>query len=116
MIKINETNVTIMSMNMDASIAFYESIGFTLKKRWDDFYAMLEAPGLTIGIHPSDEKVEATEQVSIGLMVDSAEEAKKLLISLKIKHSYDDGESGIYLHFNDPDGTAIYFTQPMWNY
>jgi hypothetical protein len=37
------------------------------------------------------------------------------LDKLKINHkSDDDGKSGIYCHFKDPDGTALYFVQPKW--
>ena len=50
---IKDTNVTIMVKDMDASIAFYQSIGFTVKARWGAHYARITAPGITIGLHPS---------------------------------------------------------------
>lgn len=114
MIRINETNVTIMVKSMDASIAFYESIGFSLKNRWDNHYAMLETTGMTIGLHPDDGESQAGNKISLGLMIDKAEEAKALLDKLGINYEYADGKSGIYLHFEDPDGTVLYFTQPKW--
>lgn len=114
MITINETNVTIMVKDMDASIRFYESIGLTLQNRWDNHYAMIGCKGLTIGIHPGGEGA-GSGGVSIGLMIDKAEEAKALLDANGIRYSYEDGKSGIYLYFQDPDGTEIYFTEPKWS-
>jgi catechol 2,3-dioxygenase-like lactoylglutathione lyase family enzyme len=52
MIKINETNVTIMVRNLDESIKFYESIGLKLKQRWGNHYAMFVVKGITLGLHP----------------------------------------------------------------
>jgi hypothetical protein len=114
MIKINETNVTIMVKNMNTSIGFYENIGFEIKNRWGDHYAMLTTAGLTIGIHPSSGETTGSGNVSIGLMIDNIEDAKKILESNKIKFEMLDDKSGIYLNFADPDGTVIYFTQPKW--
>jgi catechol 2,3-dioxygenase-like lactoylglutathione lyase family enzyme len=114
--KINESNVTIMVTDMNKSIDFYKSIGFELKNRWEDHYAMLTATGITIGLHPGREKdSEPNENISIGLMVDKASEARELLEKNKIAFKLEDGKSGIYLHFKDPDGTIIYFTEPKWN-
>ena len=115
MLKINESNVTIMVADMDKAILFYESIGFELKNRWDDHYAMLSSTGITIGLHPGREgAIKEDSHISIGLMIDKADEAKGLLESNNIPYKFDDGKSGIYLHFRDPDGTLIYFTQPKW--
>ncbi|HWY98775.1 MAG TPA: VOC family protein [Bacteroidia bacterium] len=114
MLKITETNVTLMVMNLDKSIHFYESIGLKLKQRWENHYAMIETTGLTIGLHPSEKPVKPSTQMSIGFMVDDIKEAKAILVKNKIVYSEDDGKSGIYLHFQDLDGTALYFTQPKW--
>lgn len=114
MIKITETNVTIMVTNMNSSIEFYQSLGFEIKNRWGDHYAMLTTTGLTLGIHPSDGKTKGSGNVSIGLMVDDINEAKGLLEKNKISFQHHDDKSGIYLNFTDPDGTIIYYTQPKW--
>lgn len=116
MIKINETNVTIMVTDMDKAISFYEAIGLTLKQRWDNNYAMMTAPGLTIGLHPSAEDNTSSGSVSIGFMIDTIEEATAILDKNNIPHKdEDDGKSGIYLHFKDPFGTILYFVKPKWN-
>ena len=47
--QLSSSNVTLMVGDMDRSIAFYESIGLKLKQRWNNHYAMLEGPGITLG-------------------------------------------------------------------
>jgi len=114
MIKITETNVTIMVQDMNKSISFYENLGFEIKNRWGDHYAMLTTTGLTLGIHPAKEPSTGSGNVSIGLMVDDANEAKVLLEKNNIRFEHHDDKSGIYLNFKDPDGTVVYYTQPKW--
>ncbi len=114
MIKINETNVTIMVKNLDESIKFYESIGLTLKQRWDNHYAMVVTKGITIGLHPSDKKEPNSGTISIGFMVDSLATASAMLETNHITVRQDEGKSGRYLYFNDLDGTMLYFVEPEW--
>ncbi|MEP6948876.1 MAG: VOC family protein [Ginsengibacter sp.] len=115
MIAIKETNVTIMVTDMDKAVSFYESIGLALKQRRDNHYAMMTARGITIGLHPSEKADTNSGSVSIGFMINTIDEAKTLLDTNKIAHtSEDDGNSGVYLHFKDPFGTALYFVQPKW--
>jgi len=114
MIKINSHNITIMVKDMDKSIQFYESIGLTLKQRWDNNYAMVETAGLTIGIHPGGDDQSGSGTVSIGFMIDDINDAKALLEKNGLTGKFEDGKSGTYIHFNDPDGTVIYFVQPKW--
>ncbi len=100
---------------MDKAISFYEGIGLTIKNRWGDHYAMLVAAGITLGIHPSDGKENTSGSVSIGFMIDDISEAKDLLSKAGISYDFqDDGKSGEYLHFNDLDGTILYFVKPKW--
>jgi predicted enzyme related to lactoylglutathione lyase len=114
--KINDSNVTIMVKNMDKAISFYENIGLKIKARWGDHYAMMTANGVTLGIHPANGKAKRSSgTVSIGFMIKDITEAEKLLKKNKIKcKGQNDGKSGIYLHFKDPDGTILYFVEPKW--
>ena len=115
MIKINETNVTIMVTDMDKAVNFYESLGLSLKQRWDNHYAMMTAPGLTIGLHPTEEKTPGSGTLSIGFMIDKIGDAKTLLDKNNIAYNgEDDGKSGLYVHFKDPFGTILYFVEPRW--
>lgn len=113
--KINSSNVTIMVKNMDAAINFYTSIGLTLSQRWDDHYAMITAPDVVIGLHPAEGNIESGNQISIGFMIDDIADAKKIMEENNIPYEFRDGKSGKYVNFKDPDGTALYFTQPAWN-
>ena len=105
-----------MVKDMDSSIKFYERIGLKLQQRWGDNYAMIEGPGITLGIHPGGTKNSSSGDLSIGFMVPSFAEAEELLKKNKIEITLraDDGKSGKYLHFKDPDGVALYFVEPNW--
>ncbi len=114
--KLTASNVTIMVRDMDASIAFYESLGLTLRQRWEDNYAMIDGPGITLGIHPGGDGMSSSGSLSIGFMVDDHDGARALLDRLGIDYTpTDDGKSGLYCHFKDPDGTALYFVKPLWS-
>jgi catechol 2,3-dioxygenase-like lactoylglutathione lyase family enzyme len=114
--KITAANVTINVKELDRSIDFYRSIGFELKNRWGNFYAQLSAPGITIGLHPS-----ATEHgplpgaISIGFTTDDFEGAKTLLDKLSVPNQFRKEEGGQFIHFDDPDGTPLYFVSPKTN-
>ncbi len=112
--KINSTNVTIMVSDMDLAINFYTSLGFTVKQRWENNYAMIAAPDLVIGLHPTAEPIDPGNQISIGLMIDDIEAVKAFLTTNKIEYQYFEAEEGIYCNFKDPFGTSIYFTKPNW--
>jgi catechol 2,3-dioxygenase-like lactoylglutathione lyase family enzyme len=118
--KITGSNVTIMVKNMDTAINFYQHIGLNLQQRWGDNYAMLNGGGLTLGIHPASDSQHAGSPLSsgttsIGFFIDKIDHAKVLLDQHKIAYQYqDDGKSGLYCHFKDPDGTILYFVEPKW--
>jgi len=103
-----------MVKNMDRSVSFYQSIGFTIKQRWDNHYAQLAAPGITIGIHPTTDNISNSGNVSIGFTTDNFEETKNQLSSLAIQTQLREEEGGKFIHFADPDGTALYFINPKW--
>lgn len=115
---IKECNITVMVSDINRSIGFYESLGLKLKHRWENHYAMLSGPGLTIGLHPTEEggNLGSCENISIGMIVEEANMAEALLTKFKIPFKREEGKSGIYLHFHDPDGTIVYFSQPHWSY
>ena len=111
---ISGTNVTIMVADLDRSIRFYESVGLTLKQRWENHYALVETTGVTLGLHPCDEKDLNSGTVTIGFMAGSVDEARRLLELNKVVYREEEGKSGHYLHFTDPDGTGLYFVEPKW--
>lgn len=111
---IKESNVTINVSDIDKSISFYESIGFKLKNRWGNHYARLTAPGITIGLHPTSDSHLSGQSgnISIGLTVEDFGNAISFLQTLSIRVKEREEEGGRFLHFEDPDGTAIYFIEP----
>ncbi|HNS12104.1 MAG TPA: VOC family protein [Bacteroidia bacterium] len=113
---IKNSTITLNVKDLDKSISFYESLGMNTKQRWGDNYAELSAPGILIGLHPASEKnlVGNSGNASIGFTTDNFEEVKTLLNSLFIKTTYRDEEGGSFLHFNDPDGSSLYFIKPKY--
>jgi catechol 2,3-dioxygenase-like lactoylglutathione lyase family enzyme len=113
---IKDSNITINVKDLNKSLGFYESIGFITKNRWGDYYAQLTAPGVTIGLHPSiDNHLRGNSgNVSIGFTTDDFENVKSALQKLSINVTERQEEGGQFLHFNDPDGTSLYFIKPKW--
>lgn len=113
---IKESSITINVKDIGRSIGFYQSIGFTLKNRWGDHYAEMSAPGITIGLHPASEANYAgnSGNVSIGFRIDDIEASRTHLHQLSIPATDRSEEGGQFLHFTDPDGTALYFIKPKW--
>ena len=113
---IKESNITINVKDLDNSISFYESIGLTVKNRWGNYYAQLKAPDIVIGLHPSSQSnlMGNSGNTSIGFTVDDFDEAKSLLQKLSVRVTDRQEEGGDFIHFNDPDGTALYFIKPKW--
>ncbi len=113
---IKESSITINIKDIDKSIAFYQSIGFTIKNRWGNHYAQLTAPGIIIGLHPTIEAnlKGSSGNVSLGFTTDNIEETKTSLKQLTIPATERQEEGGQFLHFSDPDGTALYFIMPKW--
>ena len=114
--EIKQANITVNVKEMDRSVSFYQSLGLTLKNRWGNFYAQFIAPGITIGLHPtSNENIKGNSgNVSIGFTTDNINETKSSLEKLSIAVTERSEEGGEFLHFNDPDGTALYFIKPKW--
>jgi catechol 2,3-dioxygenase-like lactoylglutathione lyase family enzyme len=113
---IKQSNVTINVKDMDRSVSFYQSLGLEVKNRWGNFYAQLTAPGIVIGLHPTSDANLAgnSGNVSIGFTTDDIEETRSSLQQLAIQSTERKEEGGQFLHFNDPDGTALYFIKPKW--
>ena len=114
--EILNSNVTINVKDMDSAISFYLSIGFTLKQRWDNHYAQLTAPGIEIGLHPSNNvnKLDDQKALSIGFTTADFEMTKTELTQLGIPFNERSEEGGDFINFKDPDGTPLYFIKPKW--
>jgi catechol 2,3-dioxygenase-like lactoylglutathione lyase family enzyme len=112
-----EANVTVMVSNMDRSVKFFvETLGLKLKSRYGDHFAQVEAPGVTIALHPSIKngpQPGKSESLSIGLGVDDLESAVASLRSKGVAFSGEITQDGPVklAFFGDPDGNPLYLSQ-----
>lgn len=113
---IKHANLTVNVKDLDNSVSFYNTLGLELKGRWGNYYAQVTAPGVEIGLHPtSAENLKQTSgNVSIGFSTDNIEETKAFLEKLMINFTERSEEGGDFIHFSDPDGTALYFIKSKW--
>ena len=111
MYKITTSNVTVMVKDMDKAVNFYTAIGLSLKQRWQNHYAQVEAPGVVIGLHPAKETRDNGGGVSIGFGVDDVAPVKIKLDEMKVKYDLSEDKAGHFVSLSDPDGTPLYFMQ-----
>src|SRR5579872_6515679 len=118
-------NVTIYVSNMDRAVRFYtEVLGLKLAYRFSDHWASVElGKGLTIGLHPGRAEASAGEPgvvksgMSIGLELSGhIEDAVKKLQAKGVNFSggINEGKSGKFAHFQDPDGNSLYLAELNW--
>ena len=111
MYTITAANVNVMVEDMDRSVAFYQKIGLGLKQRWGNHYALVEAPGVIIGLHPGGKAGKQTTNISVGFIVEKLDEARSKLDELGLKYENAEDMAGNFVNFTDPDGTPLYFMQ-----
>jgi catechol 2,3-dioxygenase-like lactoylglutathione lyase family enzyme len=108
-------NVTLMVADFNRAVGFYtDTLGLRLKVRYGDDWAEVEAPGLTIGLHPAGARGPSAIQavgVSIGLGVNGIEQVVADLEARGIKFAppgiIDTGVERL-ANFQDPDQTPLY--------
>jgi len=117
-------NVTLYVTNMDRAVRFYtETLGLKLAYRFGDHWASVElGKGLTIGLHPTSEGIEPSAPKggpSIGLELEGTlEDAMKTLEGRGVNFLgvLNEGKSGRFAHFHDPDGNLLYLAQLNWGH
>lgn len=114
-------NVTVYVSNMDRAVKFYsETLGLKLAYRFGDHWASVEAGrGLTIGLHPASPEMPAGRKgsMAIGLELSgSIHEAVKMLEAkgVHFEGPVNEGKSGSFAGFQDPDGNQLYLAQLNW--
>jgi catechol 2,3-dioxygenase-like lactoylglutathione lyase family enzyme len=114
--QIKEAHITISISDMDKSISFYKVLGFEEKIRWANHYAKLQIQGIVIGLHPTTkENLKGNSgNFSIGFQVTDLDEVKLFLKNHSIQCIERNEEGGNFLHFNDPDGNALYYMETKW--
>ncbi len=116
-------NVTVYVSNMDTAIRFYTgTLGLKLAYRFGDHWASVEVgKGLTIGLHPASAEMTAGRKgsMAIGLELSgSIHEAVRTLESKGVKFHgvVNEGKSGSFASFEDPDGNLLYLAQLNWSH
>jgi catechol 2,3-dioxygenase-like lactoylglutathione lyase family enzyme len=114
---IKEANVTVMVSDLNRAVKFYtQTLGLKLTSQFEDKWAEIHAPGLTIGLHPvgpHEPKPGNSESLSIGFTVDNLDsdmtafKNKGVVFSPKI---IEDGPVKIAF-FSDPDKNPLYFCE-----
>ena len=113
-----EANVTVPISDMNRAIQFYtKTLGLKLKFQMGNDWAEVEAPGLTIGLHPMMEmhgpKTGKSEALSIGFTVQKLETAMDALKKKGVSFAPKLVEEGPVrlAFFTDPDGTPLYLCE-----
>ena len=112
MIQAHKMNITVMVSDMDRGIRFYtETLGLSLKQRYENHYAEIEGPGLNIGLHPAANDRPKADNISIGIGVKNFDAGVDFLRSMGIEVNVAQ-EGWIRLaNFRDPDGNAMYLAE-----
>jgi catechol 2,3-dioxygenase-like lactoylglutathione lyase family enzyme len=109
-------NVTLFVVDFDQSVRFYvEVLGLTLRTRHRSSWAEVEAPGLTIGIHPARAGSPAgiqAEGFAIGLHVENLDAAVASLAARGVELTGRREDAGArFGDLRDPDGMPLYLVE-----
>jgi len=109
------SNVTVMVTNMDAAIKFYTDIlELKLKNRYGNYWADIEGPGISIGLHPAGSEVKTGDNLSIGFKVKDLDIAVSAFEQKGVEFKLHDDQQVRLALFTDPDNNALYLAQSEW--
>ena len=109
----NHAFVTINVADMQRSIDFYTAkMGLKLKARYGKEFALVEGPGLAIGLHPASSASPAGS-VSIGFGVDNVEEGRDQLKArgIAVQNDIVVDPPMRFAFLKDPDGVSLYLAE-----
>ena len=117
-------NVTVYVANMDRAVRFYtEVLGLRLAYRFGDHWASVElGKGLTIGLHPASAESPAGRRGSMAIGFElsgvSIHEAMRRLEQngVRFEGTVNEGKSGSFVGFRDPDGNQLYLAELNWSH
>lgn len=111
----SESQVTLMVPDMDEAVRFYTvALGLLLKARYGNEFAVVEAPGLTIGLHPMPTtQTPQARPMSVGLGVASLEVAMKQLSARGVTFigTIREDPPIRVAYFSGPGGTPLYLVE-----
>jgi catechol 2,3-dioxygenase-like lactoylglutathione lyase family enzyme len=111
----SESQITLMVPDMNEAVRFYtETLGLHLKARYGNEFAVVEAPGLTIGLHPlPTAQSPQAHPMSIGLGVESLEATMQQLSARGVRFIgpiREDPPIRI-AYFSGPGGAPLYLCE-----
>lgn len=99
-----------MVTNLDRSVDFYTDVlGFKIVQRYGNHYAQIAGPGIIIGLHPTAGALKPDDNISLGFLITDIEQALHMLTNFSLLYVERNERGGSFIHFNDPDGYALYF-------
>jgi catechol 2,3-dioxygenase-like lactoylglutathione lyase family enzyme len=105
-------NVTIMVADINRAVEFYtRTLGLELRQRFGDGWALVEGPGVRIGLHGGRSSLGSADEpnISIGLAVEKLEPALEVLRQRGVEIAPTvDGGGARFAFFRDPDQTPLY--------
>ena len=116
-------NVTVYVSNMDRAVDFYSgTLGLKLAYRFGDHWASVEVgKGLTIGLHPASAGMPAGRKGSMTIGLELSGSIHDAISTLEAKGvrfegPVNEGKSGSFVSFRDPDGNQLYLAQLNWTH
>jgi catechol 2,3-dioxygenase-like lactoylglutathione lyase family enzyme len=111
----SQSNVTINVPDVDAAVLFYtEVLGLRLRARYGPEFAVVEAPGLTIALHPRQkDAASGAPAISIGLGVESLEATMRMLQQRGVRFDGEilEDDPVRIAFFRDPSGVPLYLCE-----
>jgi len=111
----SQSSVTVHVRDMDEAVRFYtEVLGLRLRARYGPEFAVVEAPGVTIALHPQrEDAVPGSPAMSIGLGVEALETTMEMLRARGVQFDgeiLEDNPVRIAF-FRDPSGVPLYLCE-----
>jgi predicted enzyme related to lactoylglutathione lyase len=112
---IQSANVTLMVRDFPAAVDFYSgALGFSVRMRAENDWCELEAPGLSLALHPTyGQPIEPGTAATLGFQVADIRAAIADLQAKGVSFASDVIDTGHLLlaNFVDPEGNPMYLAQ-----
>ena len=109
---LKKCRVNVMVSNMEDAVKFYiETLELQLINRYGNHYAEIQAPGLMIGLHPTNEKIITGNNLSIGFGVVNFDLTIENLKTKGIEFTIEQDGWIRLAHFTDLDNNQLFLAE-----